>query len=224
MIIIKSIIFNTIFYLWSSALLITCSPFLFIFKRPFSLFILRIWGITTLFLLRWIIGLKLQTNNLNFPKKAIIACLHQSAWETIVIAYLFPQTFVVVKKELMSIPFYSLYVKYGESIIVDRHNIMSAARSLIKQSKNKYPLFIFPQGTRADYNAQIKCQEGVYILYKTSTLPVYPVILNSGKFWKRRSFVKYPGTITVKMLDPIYPGLNRSEFMKSLTDQLSKNI
>jgi 1-acyl-sn-glycerol-3-phosphate acyltransferase len=38
-----------------------------------------------------------------------------------------------------------------------------------------------------------------------------PLALNSGLFWPRRSFMRYPGTIVVELLDPIPPGLPRAE-------------
>jgi 1-acyl-sn-glycerol-3-phosphate acyltransferase len=43
-----------------------------------------------------------------------------------------------------------------------------------------------------------------------------PVALNSGLFWPRRSFRRYPGTIIVEALEPIAPGLSRSEFSAAL--------
>jgi 1-acyl-sn-glycerol-3-phosphate acyltransferase len=40
-----------------------------------------------------------------------------------------------------------------------------------------------------------------------------PVALNSGLFWPRRTFLRYPGTLVVEFLDPIPPGLKRDEFL-----------
>jgi 1-acyl-sn-glycerol-3-phosphate acyltransferase len=39
-----------------------------------------------------------------------------------------------------------------------------------------------------------------------------PVALNSGLFWPRRTFMRYPGTLIVEFLDPLPSGLPREEF------------
>jgi len=46
--------------------------------------------------------------------------------------------------------------------------------------------------------------------------PCLPVALNSGLFWPRRKFLRYPGTIAVEMLDPIAPGLDMDVFFARL--------
>ena len=43
-------------------------------------------------------------------------------------------------------------------------------------------------------------------------MPCLPVALNSGVFWPRRKFLRYPGTIVLEVLDPIPPGLDRQAF------------
>ncbi len=43
-----------------------------------------------------------------------------------------------------------------------------------------------------------------------------PLALNSGAYWPRHSFLRYPGTIVAEFLDPIPPGLTRQEFMGRL--------
>ena len=44
-------------------------------------------------------------------------------------------------------------------------------------------------------------------------MPCLPVALNSGLFWPRRTFMRYPGTLVVEFLDPLPPGLTRKEFI-----------
>ena len=44
-------------------------------------------------------------------------------------------------------------------------------------------------------------------------MPCLPVALNSGLFWPRRTFMRYPGTLVVEFLDPLPPGLSRDEFI-----------
>ena len=41
--------------------------------------------------------------------------------------------------------------------------------------------------------------------------------LNSGLFWPRRTFMRYPGTLVVEFLDPLPPGLPRNEFIARIS-------
>ena len=77
-------------------------------------------------------------------------------------------------------------------------------------------ILIFPHGTRTLPNSKNKIQSGVVILYKHLNIKVVPVKLDSGKYWGRNKFLKYPGKIKVNFLKPIYPGLSPGEFRKKL--------
>ena len=57
-------------------------------------------------------------------------------------------------------------------------------------------------------------------LYANIGVPCIPVALNSGLFWPRRAFLRYPGTIVVEFLDPIPPGLPVDEFFQRLRDAI----
>jgi 1-acyl-sn-glycerol-3-phosphate acyltransferase len=57
-------------------------------------------------------------------------------------------------------------------------------------------------------------------LYAEIGVSCVPVALNSGLFWPRRRFMRYPGTIIVQFLDPIPPGLDKSAFAARLQDDI----
>ena len=73
-------------------------------------------------------------------------------------------------------------------------------------------LIIFPEGTRRAPGAEPKYKFGVAHLYSEIGVPCLPVALNSGLFWPRRSFRRYPGTIKVEICDPIAPGMDKQAF------------
>jgi 1-acyl-sn-glycerol-3-phosphate acyltransferase len=73
-------------------------------------------------------------------------------------------------------------------------------------------LIIFPEGTRTPVDAPPVYLTGVGQIYANSGVPCIPVALNSGLFWPRRTFMRYPGTLVVEFLDPLPPGLSRDEF------------
>jgi 1-acyl-sn-glycerol-3-phosphate acyltransferase len=55
-------------------------------------------------------------------------------------------------------------------------------------------------------------------------VPCLPVALNSGLYWPRRKFLRYPGTIVLKVLDPIPPGLSREEFAERLEREIEEAV
>jgi 1-acyl-sn-glycerol-3-phosphate acyltransferase len=81
-------------------------------------------------------------------------------------------------------------------------------------------LIIFPEGTRRPPGAEPSYKFGIAHLYANIGVPCIPVALNSGLFWPRRAFFRYPGTIVVEFLDPIPPGLPVDEFFQRLRDAI----
>jgi 1-acyl-sn-glycerol-3-phosphate acyltransferase len=77
-------------------------------------------------------------------------------------------------------------------------------------------IIIFPEGTRRAPGAEPSYRYGVVHLYAETGVPCVPLALNSGLFWPRRSFRRYPGTVVVEVLDPIAPGLDKQAFTELL--------
>ena len=75
---------------------------------------------------------------------------------------------------------------------------------------------IFPEGTRRAPGAEPRYKYGVAHLYARMDVPCLPVALNSGLFWPRRAFRRFPGTVRVEVLDPIQPGLDKDMFFERL--------
>ena len=80
----------------------------------------------------------------------------------------------------------------------------------------KKKLIIFPEGTRTIPGKKSQYQVGIVGLYSSLKIPVVPVALNSGLYWPRRTFLKYPGKIIVEFLPPIDTNLTRSKFFREL--------
>jgi 1-acyl-sn-glycerol-3-phosphate acyltransferase len=81
-------------------------------------------------------------------------------------------------------------------------------------------IIIFPEGTRRSPGAPPTYKWGIAHIYAETGAPCLPVALNSGLFWGRRSFMRYPGTITVAILDPIPPGLDKEVFIDRLRHEI----
>jgi 1-acyl-sn-glycerol-3-phosphate acyltransferase len=92
-------------------------------------------------------------------------------------------------------------------IAIDRNNKSAALRKLISQGtealKDGLWVIVFPEGTRMSVSEMGSFSAGGAMLAQKSGYPVIPIAHNAGKFWPRYSFLKYPGTIKVKIGPPI---------------------
>ena len=149
------------------------------------------------------------------PGACLVASKHQSAWDTFALIPVFRDPAMVMKAELGWIPLYGWFSHKFRHIFVRRDKGPSALKALIRDARDRAAqgreIIIFPEGTRRPPGAPPDYKPGFLALYEGLGLPCVPVALNSGLFWPRRSFMRYPGTIVIEVLDPIPPGLPRAQ-------------
>jgi 1-acyl-sn-glycerol-3-phosphate acyltransferase len=154
----------------------------------------------------------------------ILACKHQSSWETLAFHRLFPNAATVLKRELIFIPVVGWAMARAGNIAVERGDGARALRSLMRQAKAAVAegrsILIYPEGTRTPVGSSLPYHAGTAALYRQLGVPVVPVALNSGVFWGRRKFIKRPGMIDVEVLPPLPPGLDRQTFMATLRERI----
>jgi len=222
---IRSFLFNTVFFVGGFVFAIVLLPCLVLPRRA-SQAGLKLWGATMMWFLKLIAGLNYEVRGLeNLPSEpCIFACKHQSAWETGMFHQLVHDPAYILKKELLSIPFFGWYLARGGAIAIDRKAGASALKLMIKGTEDRLArgqnVVIFPEGTRSAPGKPGTYHPGVAALYKGVDAPVVPVALNSGLFWQRRSFLKRPGRITIEFLPAIAPGQDRKAFMRELKTQI----
>jgi len=184
--------------------------------------LLGILGLPLLALLRAIVGLDGEIRGLeHVPQGAcLIGMKHQSAWDTLILPVVLGDPAVVIKRELLWVPFYGWYARRAGSIAIDRRGGAGALRRMLAIARRAAaagrPLVIFPEGTRTAPGQTLAYQPGVAALYQALSLPLVPAAVNSGLYWGRRAFVKRPGRIILSFLEPIPPGLPRREVMREL--------
>src|SRR6266851_1641911 len=182
----------------------------------------RFWARCVLALLKAIVGLDGEIRGLDHLPRGpcIIAMKHQSAWDTLILPVVLRDPAVVLKRELLFVPFYGWYAARAGSIAIDRRGGAGALRRMVTAARRAAaagrPVVIFPEGTRTAPGHRLAYQPGVAALYQALQLPVVPAAVNSGLYWGRRSFVKRPGRIALAFLPPIPPGLLRREMMSEL--------
>ena len=225
MIVLRAALFNLAFYCWTAILGLILLPILFA-PRKVAARIGYWWSASVLLLARLIIGLKYELRGAEHipPGAAIVAMKHQSAWDTLAAPVLIVDPAIVIKRELLLIPCYGWYAAKAGMIAVDRGAGVTALKHMIERARVvaecQRKIVIFPEGTRTEIGARRPYQPGVAALYTQLGLPVVPVALNSGLFWRRRSFVKKPGRIVVEFLPPIPPGMDRKKFLAELQNRI----
>jgi 1-acyl-sn-glycerol-3-phosphate acyltransferase len=221
----RSLLFNVLFYVTTALFVVLGSPLLF-GPRRWAMAALAIHGRFELWLLKVIVGTKLEVRGREkLPHSAcLVAAKHQSAWETFALIPLFRDPALLMKRELFWIPFHGWFSKKFEMIPVDRDKGPAALRRMLREAKGRIvdgrEVIIFPEGTRRAPGAPPDYKTGVILLYDALGVPCVPVALNSGLFWPRRSLTRRPGTIVVEFLDPIPPGLPKAEFLRRLTEAI----
>jgi len=222
---IRSLLFNLLFYLNLAILLIAAIPTL-LMPRPAILGMARLWARTTLWMLRSICGIEVEWRGLEKipPGGILVAAKHQSTWETFALLTLFPDPTYIIKRELLWVPFFGWYAWHGGMIPVDRGGGKAALSAMADGARRALgdgrQIIIFPEGTRRPAGADPKYKFGVAHLYAEAGVPCVPIALNSGLFWPRRRFLRFPGTVRVEVLDPIPPGVERDVFFAKLQSDI----
>ena len=231
MLLLRSLLFNFFLYLGIILVFLIAIPALFL-PSKITLLFGKLLGHYVVFVVRFFLKTKVEFKGiLNIPKteKYFVASAHQSMFETFALQSVLDYPVFILKKELLKIPLFGLYLKKIKSIEIvrdtttkDNLNFFDKVANIIKNENR--PLLIFPQGTRVDIKDRVPFKKGVGRIYESLNISCVPVALNSGKVWPKKGIVKYPGKITISFLEPIKPGLNRDDFIENLETKIYDEI
>jgi 1-acyl-sn-glycerol-3-phosphate acyltransferase len=225
MIALRSFAFQIAFYVWTSVLAVLYLPLLVMSRRVMQAGT-RFWLRGLLILARMICGIRYRVEGSQWlpTGAAVIAAKHQSAWDTMIFHQLLDDPVFAVKRELFAIPLLGWYMRKAGCIPIDRSSPVRAMRTMIAGATEALAdgrqVIVFPEGTRVAPGTRQPYHAGIKGLYGYGEAPVIPVALNSGVFWGRRSFLKYPGGITVEILPPMPVGLDRDSFLIALKERI----
>ena len=225
---IRSLTFNLFTYAGIAIACLIAVPMLVLPRKIFLSKLSYYLGFYLILLTRTILNTKVEFKGLDkipTDKKFFIASAHQSMFETFIYNFLIPDCTYVIKKELLSIPLYGLYLKKLKYVAINRgkasrENSDSFGQVFDLVLKSNRTLIIFPQGTRVKFDERPPLKKGASRIYQGLNIACLPVKLNTGSVWPKNSFLKYPGTITFEFKDAIEPGLDGASF----TTQLEKAI
>ena len=193
--------------------------FLTVFTFPFPVnqryAFARSWAVMNLWLLKHICKLSHRIEGLeNLPDEGVVVLSkHQSTWDTMIMQLILPHVRWVLKRELLRVPFFGWGLAMLEPIAIDRSAGHKAVAQLIEQGGPMldagYWVVVFPEGTRTRPGQKKRYKMGGSILAVETGHPVVLIAHNAGEFWPRHSFLKWPGTITLR-IGPVIDTENRT--------------
>src|SRR5579883_196939 len=167
-------------------------------------------------LLKYICGVNYKVTGLeHIPKHrvGVILSKHQSTWETFFIPGLFNLPAIILKRELLWIPFFGWGAATVGPIAINRTKKSSAMEQIITKGKKRLAegrwILIFPEGTRIPAGKVGHYRLGGARLAVATGAPVIPIAHNAGYFWPRRKFLKIPGTVHL-VIGPLIETTNRT--------------
>jgi len=206
---LKVYVGSSIFFIYIFTSVIIFSPIIIlcvIFPFPVRYQVSTLWIASVMATAKICCGLTYEVEGLeNLPKDQsyIVLSKHQSAWETLALRLFLPMQTTVLKQSLVRIPIGGWALATLKPIAINRENQREALRALVDQGTSRLKegmvVVIFPEGTRAAPGEDKKFNAGGAMLAHKSHYPVIPLAHNAGEFWPRYSFLKYPGTIKVKI-------------------------
>lgn len=145
--------------------------------------------------------------NKRLDGKAIIAAKHMSILEIAIISKVVPDTFFILKRELLWIPIYGWAFWRCGMLGVNRArgktNMKQLSAAVERRVLNGGTLVIFPEGTRAKPGEQIPLKRGLLLLAHTLKLPILPVGTDAGLYWPKHGRMT-PGMANV-WFEPLLP-------------------
>ncbi|MGN7501651.1 MAG: lysophospholipid acyltransferase family protein [Alphaproteobacteria bacterium] len=217
---IRSLIFNVLYYPITAILCFAYLPFL-ILPRKWLLIMVELYVKIIYVLEKHVLGLDFEIRGAEYlPKDEafIVAAKHFSSYETLKLHILFKDPAIVIKKELFSIPIWGWYAKKMQLIGIDRSNRDTALKSVTQGAQMaadmKRPIVIFPQGTRVSLDHTVKdkpYKAGIMRMQNASGLKILPLAMNTGVFWPRNAFIKKGGKVIFEFMPAIESGLSTQE-------------
>jgi len=189
------------------------------------------WNRCTIAWATWTCGLKVKViGKENLPNTPYVALAkHQSQWETYFLqAYLNPVS-VILKKELLDMPFFGWGLRLSDPIPIDRSNPKKALKKVNTEGTERLSrgisVLIFPEGTRVDAGKVGRYARSGASIAMEANVPVIPIAHNAGEYWPSNGFIKYPGTITVVIGKPLSTeGLNSKQVTENVKNWIEDEV
>ena len=228
---IRNFLFSFFFFLGIILISIIFIPSFFL-PQKIALFGGKIMGHWSALCLRIFLSTKIIVKgreNIITNNKFFIASSHQSMFETFFLQTIFNSPVFILKKELLKIPIFGWYLKKIGSISINRNKTTKENLGFFEKisrliNTSNRPLIIFPQGTRLPPEDRSPFKKGSGRIYEELKIKCQPVAINSGYIWPKKGLKKANLTLTISILHPIEPGMNKDLFLKKLQEDIYSEL
>lgn len=150
----------------------------------------------------------------DFPEGGVLFISnHEGNFDIPVLLYAINKPFGFVSKiEVKKIPFLHQWMEVLNCIYLDRTDRRSSIQMIrdgIASLKAGHSILIFPEGTRSKGQGMVEFKAGSFKLAKSAGVPIVPIAISgTSKIMELYNSKKIvPGTVNVKLLEPIQPDI-----------------
>jgi len=193
--------------------------------------IAKTWATVNIFLSKRLCGLSYSISGLeNIPEqKCVVFVKHSSVYEIFIMLKHFSPSSWVGKHELMYLPIFRGVFKKFKLIPVKRGRGSSEIYKVREAGKERLQsgnwIIIFPEGTRMPFDKSKRYGLSGAILASETESKILPISHNAGKFWKRRGWIKHPGSVEFRIGKPLETrGLSLDEINAASKKWIDANV
>lgn len=138
----------------------------------------------------------------------IIMGNHQSFWDNLAPAQVFPIQSWIIKRQLFHIPVFGFGLRLMDPIAVDRNDNISVKQILSSGSAkiaNGLCVVMYPEATRIKPGAKARMKPSGVKLAQMNNVPIVLMAHNAGLFWPKGFWIIRPGTIKMIVGKVIHP-------------------
>jgi len=156
-------------------------------------------------ILRWMFRLDVRGIE-SLPSGGVLLCPnHSSNWDPVLMLAALPIDYrlhCMAKDSLFRIPVLAQIIRHFGGFPVARgHSDIQAVKTALKVIKDGENLLIFPEGTRVDYEGEVRAKGGVAVIATRTGAKIIPVFISREKKLFRKTKIVF-GT----QYEPTYAG------------------
>ncbi|KAI9506122.1 hypothetical protein BX070DRAFT_250023 [Coemansia spiralis] len=188
-------------------------------------------GRTFYYTIRALLGISVEIEGeelLNKARPCVMVGNHQTMFDLIMLGRVFPQQTVILAKKVVSYyPLVGWFMRLSDDIFISRGSKQSVSGMFKKASEELnskgVSVWFFPEGTRGRFEDGpnlLPFKVGAFMLAYHAKVPVVPVVvMDFHNLYYKRRFWSAPGTLKVKILEPVPMEGVREEDLKDIMEQ-----
>ena len=219
---IRSTIFNLIFYPFTFLVAAICWVLAYVSTRAAIWRVLNFWGRGVVWLVRWILGSRIEVRgreHLDPSRPQVFVSKHQSELDIVMLAALMNDVSAVAMQELARTPFFGTILRKLDVVMISieqgpqgrTQRAIEGARRMKAQGRS---MIIYPEGELMKLGARERYRKGAGHIYAAMGVEAVPVAESLGVIWPQRRWRKFSGvTGAIEFMEPIPPGMEPDAFM-----------